>query len=78
MIVGNSIIKTYPKAKRINALREKPLPLEMLPKTNRMCGKWGHLWEYFPHGRKRCTRLHCEVNEAYTPNDCARKPRQFA
>ncbi len=75
MIAGNSIVKTYPKAKRINALQDEPLPLEMLPKTNRMCGKWGHIWEYFPHDRKRCKRLYCEVNEAYTSNEHAIKSR---
>ncbi len=75
MIAGPSIVKTYPKAKRRNALLKAPLPEEMLPLTNRMCGKWGHKWMYSATGMKICTRHLCEVKEPYTPNEHARKGR---
>jgi hypothetical protein len=73
-IQRKSIIKTDPRAKRENALRDKPLPIEMLPKTNRICGHWGHRWEY-KRDRKRCTRYLCEVNRPYTPNEHAVRGR---
>jgi hypothetical protein len=71
-----SVVKTDPVAKRGNQLLKKPLPLEMLPKKNRICGKWGHLWSYTAT-RKRCTRYLCEVNRPYTPNIHAVRGRSF-
>jgi hypothetical protein len=70
-----TILKISPKARRTNNLRKEPIPVEMLPKMNRMCGKWGHKWEYTPNGMKICTQHLCEVREPYTPNEHAMKGR---
>ena len=64
-----SILRTCGRAKRENNASKTPLPLEMLPKKNRICGKIGHDWDY-GHDRKRCKRYGCEVNRPYTPNPC--------
>ena len=76
--VKKTILKVDPYAKRQNALREKhqQLPLEMLPKTNRVCGQIGHKWSYTKTS-KRCTRHLCEVTRPYTPNVNAPVGRRF-
>ncbi|MHA2062929.1 MAG: hypothetical protein ACXABY_00965 [Candidatus Thorarchaeota archaeon] len=62
-----SILKIHPESRRINETRGTPIPVEMLPKMNRICGKIGHRWEVIGD-RKKCTRYLCEVTRAYKPN----------
>lgn len=70
-----TILKIDPYAKRTNARSKTPMPVEMLPKTNRRCGAWGHKWEYLATGMKVCTNYLCEIKRPYTPNEHAQKSR---
>jgi len=71
-----TLLKIDSRSRKANALRDEPLPLEMLPKMNRYCGKVGHKWAY-TRTNKRCTRYLCEVTRPYTVNVEAKQLRTF-